>query len=131
MNQVLFIDFFYNPNNEIASKRLQGIAKYLPNYNWQPIVIVPRTQNKTVKIEQMQMKLLLISMGIRQIWPNYLKNTLLSQCQYSWKSNMMKFFKIKWTAKYCYWFPGWAKKRKCLFQAKSVNIYALENQYYQ
>lgn len=51
MDKFLFISFYYNHDNEIASKRLQGIAKYLPKYGWQPIVIVPKTQNKTVEFE--------------------------------------------------------------------------------
>ena len=51
MDRVIFISFYYNHNNEIASKRLQGIAKYLPKYGWQPIVIVPKTQNDTVKFK--------------------------------------------------------------------------------
>ena len=29
MEKLLFIAFYYNHDNEIASKRLQGIAKYL------------------------------------------------------------------------------------------------------
>lgn len=51
MKKILFISFYYNHNNEIASKRLQGIAKYLPDYGWQPIVIVPKTNNETVHLE--------------------------------------------------------------------------------
>lgn len=51
MNKILFISFYHNHNNEIASKRLQGIAKYLPDYGWQPIVIVPKTNNETVNFK--------------------------------------------------------------------------------
>ena len=51
MEKVIFISFYYNHSNEIASKRLQGIAKYLPKYGWQPIVIVPKTQNDRVDFE--------------------------------------------------------------------------------
>lgn len=48
---VLFIAFYYNPNNKIASKRLQEITKYLPKYGWNPIVLIPKTGNSTVKIK--------------------------------------------------------------------------------
>lgn len=54
MKNVLFIAFYYNHNNEIASKRLQGIAKYLPKYGWNPIVLVPKTDNPTVKINNIK-----------------------------------------------------------------------------
>ncbi|MBQ6512760.1 glycosyltransferase [Methanobrevibacter sp.] len=51
MDKVIFISFYYNHENEIASKRLQGIAKYLPKNGWQPVVIVPKTQNETVNFK--------------------------------------------------------------------------------
>ncbi|MCC9261705.1 hypothetical protein MBBWO_07210 [Methanobrevibacter woesei] len=55
MRKVLFIAFYYNHNNEIASKRLQGVAKYLSAYNWVPIVLVPKieginSQKSNIKI---------------------------------------------------------------------------------
>lgn len=50
MKNILYIAFYYNHSNEIASKRLQGVSKYLPNYGFKPIVIVPETSNKTVQI---------------------------------------------------------------------------------
>lgn len=33
MEKLLFTAFYYNHNNEIASKRLQEITKYLPKYD--------------------------------------------------------------------------------------------------
>lgn len=51
MKEILFIAFYYNHSNEIASKRLQGIAKYLPIYGFKANVIVPKTSNPTVEIE--------------------------------------------------------------------------------
>ena len=51
MKKILYIAFYYNHVNEIASKRLQGIAKYLPESGYQAIVIVPKTSNKTVKLK--------------------------------------------------------------------------------
>lgn len=50
MKKVLFLAFFYNHNNEVASNRLQGISKYLPKYGWQPIIVAPKTSNPTVHI---------------------------------------------------------------------------------
>ena len=50
MKKILFIAFYFNHVNEIASKRLQGIAKYLPKFGFKPIVIVPKTENKTINI---------------------------------------------------------------------------------
>lgn len=41
MKKVLLIAFYFNQKNEIASKRLRGLAKYLPNYGWEPIIITP------------------------------------------------------------------------------------------
>lgn len=51
MREILFIAFYYNHSNEIASKRLQGIAKYLPRHGFKANVIVPKTSNPTVEIE--------------------------------------------------------------------------------
>jgi len=51
MKRVLYIAFNYNHDTGIASKRLRGIAKYLPSFGWKPIVIVPRTSNDTVEME--------------------------------------------------------------------------------
>ena len=50
MKKVLFLAFFYNHTNEVASNRLQGIAKYLPEYSWEPIIVAPKTSNPTVHI---------------------------------------------------------------------------------
>ena len=41
MKKVLIIAFYFDRLNEIASKRLRALAKYLPNYGWEPIVIAP------------------------------------------------------------------------------------------
>ena len=54
MRKILFIAFYYNHSNEIASKRLQGIAKYLPKFCFEPIVIVPETSNETVQIDNVR-----------------------------------------------------------------------------
>jgi len=45
MKKVLLIAFYFNQTNEIASKRLRGLAKYLPQFGWEPIVIVPKLDN--------------------------------------------------------------------------------------
>lgn len=54
MKKILFIAFYYNHRNEIASKRLQGLAKYLPRFGFEPIVIVPKTDNPTVEFDNVQ-----------------------------------------------------------------------------
>ncbi|MDO5849867.1 MAG: glycosyl transferase GT4 family protein [Methanobacteriaceae archaeon] len=41
MRKVILIAFYFNQVNEIASKRLRALAKYLPEFGWEPIVIVP------------------------------------------------------------------------------------------
>jgi len=46
MKKVLLIAFYFNQTNEIASKRLRGLAKYLPQFGWETIVIVPRLNDE-------------------------------------------------------------------------------------
>lgn len=41
MKKVILIAFYFNQVNEIASKRLRGLAEYLPCFGYEPIVIVP------------------------------------------------------------------------------------------
>ena len=41
MKKVLLIAFYFNQTNEIASKRLRGLGKYLPKYGWEPVILVP------------------------------------------------------------------------------------------
>ena len=45
MKNVLLLAFYFNQTNEVASKRLRGLAKYLPQFGWEPIVIVPKLDN--------------------------------------------------------------------------------------
>ncbi|WP_042707787.1 glycosyltransferase [Methanobrevibacter wolinii] len=45
MKNVLFIAFYFNQEDEIASKRLRSLVKYLPKYGWIPTVIVPHIDN--------------------------------------------------------------------------------------
>ena len=54
MKKVIYIAFNYNHDTGIASKRLRGVSKYLPLFGWQPIVIVPRTSNETVKMDNVR-----------------------------------------------------------------------------
>ena len=54
MKKVIYIAFNYNHDTGIASKRLRGVSKYLPSFGWQPIVIVPRTSNDTVKMDNVR-----------------------------------------------------------------------------
>ncbi len=54
MKKVIYIAFNYNHDTGIASKRLRGVSKYLPSFGWRPIVIVPRTSNETVEIDNVR-----------------------------------------------------------------------------
>ncbi|WP_458453208.1 glycosyltransferase [Methanobrevibacter sp.] len=54
MKKVIYIAFQFNHDTGIASKRLRGVSKYLLEYGWQPIVIVPKTSNETVKIDHVR-----------------------------------------------------------------------------
>ena len=54
MKKVIYIAFNYNHDTGIASKRLRGVSKYLPSFGWQPIVIVPRTSNETVELDNVR-----------------------------------------------------------------------------
>ena len=54
MKKVIYIAFNYNHDTGIASKRIRGVSKYLPSFGWQPIVIVPRTSNETVEIDNVR-----------------------------------------------------------------------------
>ena len=39
MKKVLFLSFYFPPRNRISSFRARGFCKYLPKFNWQPIVV--------------------------------------------------------------------------------------------
>ena len=54
MKKVLYIAFNYNHDTGIASKRIRGVSKYLPSFGWKPVVIVPRTSNETVEIDNVK-----------------------------------------------------------------------------
>ena len=54
MKKLIYIAFNYNHDTGIASKRLRGVSKYLPEFGWQPIVIVPRTSNETVEMDNVR-----------------------------------------------------------------------------
>ena len=42
MRRVLLISYSYPPRPEIGSVRLGGLAKHLPEFGWEPIVLTPR-----------------------------------------------------------------------------------------
>jgi len=52
MRKVLLIAFYFNQTNEIASKRLRGLAKYLPQFGWEAIVIVPKLDETPINYEK-------------------------------------------------------------------------------
>ena len=41
MKQVLIVTYFFPPYPTIGSVRLGGLAKYLPEYGWKPVVMTP------------------------------------------------------------------------------------------
>jgi glycosyltransferase involved in cell wall biosynthesis len=41
MRRVLIVTFFFPPNPAVASQRLKGLAKYLPEFGWEPVVLTP------------------------------------------------------------------------------------------
>ncbi|PTL34899.1 hypothetical protein CLG94_12435 [Candidatus Methylomirabilis limnetica] len=42
MRRVLLISYAYPPRPAIGSVRLGGLAKYLPQFGWEPIIVTPR-----------------------------------------------------------------------------------------
>ena len=45
MRRVLLISYSYPPRPEIGSVRLGGLAKYLPQFGWEPVVLTPMLPN--------------------------------------------------------------------------------------
>lgn len=41
MKKVLAIFYYFPPNMAVASLRSRGLAKYLPEYGWEPIILTP------------------------------------------------------------------------------------------
>ncbi|MCL2116385.1 MAG: glycosyl transferase GT4 family protein, partial [Methanobrevibacter sp.] len=58
MKKVLLIAFYFNQTNEIASKRLRGLAKYLPQFGWEAIVIVPKLDETPTNYEKYDFNLI-------------------------------------------------------------------------
>ncbi|MBU0993169.1 MAG: hypothetical protein KJ737_11805 [Proteobacteria bacterium] len=46
MKNVLIVTYFFPPFPAIGSVRLGGLAKYLPQYGWKPIVLTPKLPGK-------------------------------------------------------------------------------------
>ncbi|MFN6946560.1 MAG: hypothetical protein ACK4ND_16555, partial [Cytophagaceae bacterium] len=42
MKRVLIITFYFPPNPTIGSQRSYRLAKYLPKYGWEPIILIPK-----------------------------------------------------------------------------------------
>ena len=43
MKKVLIITFHYIKKETIGSIRLRGVAKYLPDFGWEPIILTPQS----------------------------------------------------------------------------------------
>lgn len=49
MRKVLIITFFFPPHPEVGGLRIQGLAKYLPEFGWEPIILAPKLPGKPDK----------------------------------------------------------------------------------
>lgn len=47
MKTVLLVAFYFPPSNEIAARRMGGLAEYLPQYGWRVIVLTPWQKTRT------------------------------------------------------------------------------------
>ncbi len=47
MKKVLIISYFFPPRHSVASIRLEGLAKYLPQFGWEPVILTPRLTGRT------------------------------------------------------------------------------------
>ncbi len=55
MRNVLIISFFFNQTDNIATVRLRGLVKYLPEFGWNPVVLTVKTspdQDKKMNVFQ-------------------------------------------------------------------------------
>ncbi|HOO53392.1 MAG TPA: glycosyltransferase [Methanothrix sp.] len=50
MRKVLIIGYYFNYTNHIASRRLRGLGKYLPDFGWEPTILT--VKNEIPKTEQ-------------------------------------------------------------------------------
>jgi glycosyltransferase involved in cell wall biosynthesis len=42
MKKVLIISYFFPPRGSVGGLRIQGLAKYLPEFGWEPIILTPK-----------------------------------------------------------------------------------------
>jgi len=111
MKKVLLIAFYFNQTNDIASKRLRGLAKYLPQFGWEPIVIVPKSKPEH---------------------SNPIKNSFKSSFKNSFKNSNFKVIETD----YEYMVDKWVNKIKngakiSNNEIKSVNNKIEENNFYK
>ncbi|WP_297982520.1 glycosyl transferase GT4 family protein [uncultured Methanobrevibacter sp.] len=59
MRKVILIAFYFNQINEIASKRLRALAKYLPEFGWEVIVIAPDLGNVPLENDSLDSKIVI------------------------------------------------------------------------
>jgi hypothetical protein len=46
MKNVLIITYHFNKKETIGSIRMRGIAKYLPEYGWNPTILTPQLESE-------------------------------------------------------------------------------------
>lgn len=60
MRKVLIITFYFPPNPTVGSQRPYRLAKYLPKYGWEPIILTPKlkaeSQPKGIRVVQTEYK---------------------------------------------------------------------------
>jgi hypothetical protein len=52
VRNVLIISYFFNQTSSIAAVRLRGLAKYLPEFGWNPVVLTVKTSTIPGKTER-------------------------------------------------------------------------------
>ena len=45
--KVLLISYYFNQKEIIGSIRSRGLAKYLPNFGWEPTILTIKTNNNS------------------------------------------------------------------------------------
>lgn len=47
MKKVLIVTYYFNQKEEVGSLRLRGLAKFLPNFDWEPIILTIKSNSSS------------------------------------------------------------------------------------
>ena len=47
MRKILLIAFYFGETDDIGARRLTGLAEFLPQYGWEPVILAPRVTRKS------------------------------------------------------------------------------------